>query len=135
LLLPKPFKFREMATMKIRTIFSLLVLLAATSDVASAANPAQIIDAATAPPDAVKIDIAKMKYAPAAVEVEEGAVVTWTNHDAVPHNVFIGDIEVVGDMLRAGQTLAIRFNTAGDYNYICTPHPFMKGRVTVKPKS
>jgi amicyanin len=135
LLLPKPFQFHEMDAMKTRTLFSLLVLLAATSDVASAANPAEIIDAATAPPDAVKIDIAKMKYAPAAVEVEEGAVVTWTNHDAVPHNVFIGDIEVVGDMLRAGQTLAIKFNTAGDYNYICTPHPFMKGKVTVKPKS
>lgn len=120
---------------KLRTLLSLLALLAVTSNIAVAADALEVIAADAAPADAVKVDISKMKYVPATLDIEEGTVVTWTNHDAVPHNVFIGDIEVVGDMLRAGQTLAIKFNTAGDYNYICTPHPFMKGKVTVKPKS
>lgn len=120
---------------KIRTILSLLVLLAATSDVAGAASAVEIVAADAAPANSAKVDIAKMKYVPGAIEIEPGTVVIWTNHDAVPHNVYIGDPEVVGDMLRAGQSLAIKFNAPGDYSYICTPHPYMKGKVTVKPKS
>jgi amicyanin len=77
-----------------------------------------------------------MKYAPANLEIEQGAVVKWTNHDAVPHNVFVQEpFEVVGDMLRAGQSVALKFTTPGEYSYICTPHPFMKGKITVKAKS
>lgn len=120
---------------KIRTILSLLVLLAATSDVAGAAGAVEIVAADAAPANSAKVDIAKMKYVPGAIEIEPGTVVIWTNHDAVPHNVYIGDPEVVGDMLRAGQSMAIKFNAPGDYSYICTPHPYMKGKVTVKPKS
>ncbi len=120
---------------KIRTVLSLLVLLAATLDVAGAADAVEVIAADAAPADAVKVDISKMKYVPGTIEIEPGNVVVWTNHDAVPHNVYIGDPEVVGDMLRAGQSMAIKFNAPGDYSYICTPHPYMKGKVTVKPKS
>jgi amicyanin len=123
-------------TMKIRTVLSLFVFVAAAFDAALAADAIEKVDSGSAPAEAVKVDISKMKYAPAAIEVEEGATVTWTNHDAVPHNVFLSEpLKVVGDMLRAGQSLSLKFNTAGEYGYICTPHPFMKGKVTVKPKS
>lgn len=121
-----------------RTLWSLtlLVLLAAAPDMAVAADALEVVTAETAPENAPHVDIAKMKYSPANLEVEEGTVVVWTNNDALPHNVQIGDPnKIVGDMLRAGQSMAIRFNAAGDYSYICTPHPFMKGKVTVKPKA
>lgn len=121
---------------KLRTLLSLLALLAVTSNIAVAADALEVIAADAAPADAVKVDISKMKYVPATLDIEEGTVVMWTNHDAVPHNVYIGEpVEIVGNMLRAGQSLAIKFNAAGDYSYICTPHPYMKGKVTVKPKS
>jgi len=121
---------------KLRTLLSLLVLLAATPDLAGAADVLEVIAADAAPADAVKVDISKMKYVPATLEIAEGTVVTWTNHDALPHNVQIGNpVAVMGDMLRAGQSLSIRFNAAGEYSYICTPHPYMKGKVTVKSKS
>lgn len=120
---------------KLRTILFLLVSLAASANVATAADPVQVIAPGDAPADAVKIDIAKMKYSPATVEVEEGGVVLWTNNDAMPHNVQINDpFKIVGNMLRAGQQMAIKFNKAGEYPYSCTPHPFMKGGVKVKPK-
>lgn len=121
-----------------RTLWSLtlLVLLAAAPDMAVAADALEVVTAEIAPENAPHVDIAKMKYSPANLEVEEGTVVVWTNNDALPHNVQIGDPnKIVGDMLRAGQSMAIRFNAAGDYSYICTPHPFMKGKVTVKPKA
>ena len=111
----------------IRIFLMLLASLAAPSTTVAASDALEVIAPDSAPADAVKVDIAKMKYAPANLEIEEGATVTWVNHDALPHNVQIGSpTEVVGDMLRSGQTMAITFKKAGDYNYVCTPHPFMK---------
>jgi amicyanin len=122
--------------MNVRTALSLLVLLAATFSPAAAADAVDVIAPESAPADAVKVDIAKMKFVPATIEIEAGSTVTWTNHDAVPHNVYLpAPIEVIGDMLRAGKSLALKFNTPGEYSYICSPHPYMKGKVTVKPKS
>jgi len=122
--------------MNVRTALSLLVLLAATCNPAAAADAVDVIAPESAPADAVKVDIAKMKFVPATIEIEAGSTVTWTNHDAVPHNVYLpSPIEVIGDMLRAGKSLALKFNTPGEYSYICSPHPYMKGKVTVKPKS
>lgn len=122
--------------MKKLGVLTLLGLLAATPHLAVAADALEVVPADTAPADATKVEMVKMKYAPATLEVSEGAVVVWTNHDAMPHNLQLGSpVKIVGDMLRAGQSMAIKFNTAGEYNYVCTPHPFMKGKVTVKPKA
>ncbi|HEX2841578.1 plastocyanin/azurin family copper-binding protein [Hyphomicrobium sp.] len=122
--------------MKLRTILSLSVFLAATANAALAADAIEIVKPDGVPADAISVDIAKMKFAPGNLEIEQGAVIKWTNRDAVPHNVFVQEpFEVVGDMLRAGQSVALKFTTPGEYSYICTPHPFMKGKITVKPKS
>lgn len=113
-----------------------LLVLSAGFDVARAADPLEVVAKDALPAEVVKVDIAKMKYAPAALEIEAGTTVQWTNRDAVPHNVQIGTpAKIMGTMLRTGQTMAIRFNEAGDYSYVCTPHPFMKGGVKVKPKA
>lgn len=121
---------------KLRSIASLFLLLAATSDVVGAADALEAVSGDAIPTEAVEVDIAKMKYVPAALEIEAGTVVAWTNSDAVPHNVQIGTpAKIMGAMLRTGQKMAIRFNEAGAYSYICTPHPFMQGVVKVKPKA
>lgn len=115
---------------------SLFLLMSAFGGAANAAEALEAISADAIPADAVKVDIAKMKYLPATLEIEAGMVVQWTNSDAVPHNVQIGTpAQVMGEMLRTGQTMSIRFNEAGDYAYICTPHPFMTGTISVKPKA
>lgn len=119
---------------KLRNLL-LLVALAAPINIAVAAEAMEVIAADAVPADAIHVDIAKMKYAPAKIEVEEGQTVLWTNKDAMPHNVQIANpFKIAGNMLRAGQTFAIKFNEAGEYAYTCTPHPFMKGSITVKPK-
>lgn len=122
--------------MKLRTSLSLFVLLAATANAALAADAIEVVKPDAVPADAVNVDIKKMKFAPADLEIAEGATVKWTNHDAVPHNVFVQQpLQVKGDMLRAGQSVALKFTTAGEYSYICSPHPYMKGKIIVKPKS
>ena len=121
---------------KVYPVFAVMCVLTATSNMAAAADPLEVVSKDAVPAEAVKVDIAKMKYAPTALEVEAGTTVEWTNRDAVPHNVQIGTpAKIMGAMLRTGQSMAIRFNEAGDYSYICSPHPFMKGGVKVKPNS
>lgn len=121
---------------KVCPILAVMCVFTAMSDMAAAADPLEVVSKDAIPGEAVKVDIAKMKYAPAALEVEAGTTVEWVNSDAVPHNVQIGTpAKIMGAMLRTGQSMAIRFNEAGDYSYICTPHPFMKGGVKVKPKA
>jgi amicyanin len=117
------------------TLFALLVSLATFFSAAANADPVDVVSPSEAPADAIKVDIAKMKFAPSTLDIAAGTVVVWTNHDAVPHNVYLpAPIEVVGQMLRAGQSMALKFNEPGDYSYICSPHPYMKGKVTVKAK-
>lgn len=106
------------------------------STMSAAADAVDVVGAEAVPAEAIKVEIAKMKYAPADLEIEAGSTVIWKNGDALPHNVQLATpVQVVGNMLRAGQSMALRFNEPGDYTYICTPHPFMKGKVTVKPKT
>ncbi|GEP03043.1 amicyanin [Methylobacterium oxalidis] len=121
-----------------RALLSAL-LVALPLHAASAADAIEVLpDASAAPAEAKQVQIAKMKFNPTDITVKAGTVVTWTNSEALPHNVHFKaggpnvskDIE--GPMLRANQTFSVRFNQAGTYDYICTPHPFMKAKVTVE---
>lgn len=84
-----------------------------------------------------EVKIAKMKFQTPDLNVKAGSTVTWTNTEALPHNVHFKagpglEKDVEGVMLRANETFSVKFNTPGTYTYICTPHPFMKGKVTVE---
>ncbi len=78
------------------------------------------------------VDLPKSyRFAPAAIEVEAGATVTWTNHDNFTHNVTLAD---GGDvlMMAPGQSVRHTFTTPGLYPYVCSLHPKdMKGSVLV----
>jgi plastocyanin len=70
------------------------------------------------------------KFVPAAIVVEVGDTVTWTNHDDFTHNVtFPGE---PGLTMRPGETVTRAFPTAGTFAYQCSLHPRdMTGTVTV----
>ena len=84
-----------------------------------AADPVDIVDASAAPAGSVHVEINKMKYATPNIEIAAGTTIVWTNRDPVPHNVQLSSpIKVVGNMLRAGQSMALQFNEPGEYPYI-----------------
>lgn len=90
-----------------------------------------------APAGGTEIKIAKMKFQTTEVRIKSGSTVTWANTEPLPHNVHFKtgaglDKDVEGPMLRANQTYSVKFNAPGTYDYICTPHPFMKGKVVVE---
>jgi plastocyanin len=56
--------------------------------------------------------------------------VTWTNADQSPHNVTFDDGPSSSN-LNFGATFQRVFNDPGTFDYECTIHPGMVGRVTV----
>lgn len=69
-------------------------------------------------------------FQPKDVTIDKGGTVTWTNQDSVVHDVKFSDSE--SPDLKSGKLYSKTFDKAGTFDYICTIHPTMKGRVIVK---
>ena len=77
-------------------------------------------------------------FDPASITVSAGTTVKWENKDSTLHTVTSGSAEA-GDSgkvfdsryLAAGKEFQHKFDTAGTFDYYCTLHPFMKGKVVV----
>jgi nitrite reductase (NO-forming) len=98
----------------------------------------------------VHVSIIGNSYYPKVIQVEPGTKVTWTNEDVFTymagefsgiHNVFSmtsppdlpeDDDGLVSGLLAHGETFSYTFNQEWEYEYHCTPHPYMTGRVIVK---
>jgi plastocyanin len=77
-------------------------------------------------------------YIPPEITVPSGTTVTWTNKDNTIHTVTEGSPGSTGStpafdssLIAPSQTWDNTFDTAGEFNYYCTLHPFMTGKVTV----
>lgn len=82
-----------------------------------------------------KITAQNFAFSPAVVTVKMGTTVTWTNEDSAPHTVADkpnGDM-FKSNTLNQGQSYSFTFNKAGEYDYFCTIHPNMTGKVIVMP--
>ena len=82
------------------------------------------------PVDSGSIVMKDSTFQPAHVVVPARTTVTWTNGDQVPHNVKFED-GPSSDNLALGATFQRVFNDPGTFDYECTIHPGMIGRVTV----
>jgi plastocyanin len=77
-------------------------------------------------------------YNPSPLTVKVGTTVTWTNNDSTLHTVTSGlpSGGPVGTLFDSsymgpGKTFNYTFSTAGTFDYHCTLHPTMVGKVTV----
>jgi amicyanin len=64
--------------------------------------------------------------------VKAGTVVTWTNHDDIPHNVVSTEKKFSSPVLDTDQAFSFRFTEPGSYPYFCRIHPMMTGTVVVE---
>ncbi len=72
-------------------------------------------------------------YTPQVVQIPVGTTLTFQNDGAVIHTATAADGSWdTGDISGGGATAQVTFNTAGTYNFNCTPHPWMVGRVIVQ---
>ena len=72
-------------------------------------------------------------FSPSSVAVPVGAIVTWINHDSVPHLIVSADNHFQkSQMLSPGQSFSHTFTSVGTYRYFCSIHPRMTGKIIVK---
>jgi len=79
----------------------------------------------------VNVAISGFAFKPAELTVTVGTKVTWTNQDSVGHNVKAADGSWSSDTLSNGQSFSKVFDTAGTFDYVCTFHPGMTGKIIV----
>jgi plastocyanin len=104
-------------------------LLAAGAPELTAAGEAVV--AAAASPATVKID--NFAFTPATLTVTAGTTVIWKNEDDSPHRIGDKDGTLKSAALDTDDTFSHTFGAPGEYPYICTIHPYMVGKIIVKP--
>ena len=97
-----------------------LVAIVPRAPSAGAANPA-----------AIQID--NFHYSPAMLVVAPGTTVTWTNADDEAHTVVERERKFRSAALDTDETFSQTFTAPGEYDYICSIHPYMTGKIVVKP--
>jgi len=97
-------------------------------------SPSQNPSDNTIPPEVAEknlnIFIRNFAFVPNMNAVVVGTKVTWTNEDNVVHTV-TGDSWDSGQ-IAPGATFSRTFDIAGTFNYHCTIHPTMIGKVIVQ---
>jgi plastocyanin len=71
-------------------------------------------------------------FIPSEITVVPGTTVTWVNTEAMPHTVVDVNKGFRSKTLVKDAKFSFTFTTAGDYSYLCSIHPNMKGKVIVK---
>jgi plastocyanin len=88
------------------------------------------VGAATAPGSA-SIEIDNHAYSPAILTIAAGTTVTWKNDDDTAHNVRATDKAFASGALDTDDTYRHTFAAPGEYEYYCTLHPYMVGKIVV----
>ncbi|MDB6142008.1 MAG: amicyanin [Pseudomonas sp.] len=79
----------------------------------------------------VKINIKEFMYSPKDLNVAVGTKVTWINDDQVPHTIVETNKVFHSAALDTQDDFSYTFLTPGTYEYFCTLHPQMIGKVIV----
>jgi len=80
---------------------------------------------------AVRID--NFNFTPPTLVVAPGTTVTWTNADDSPHTVREKDGKFKSAALDTDDTFSQTFTALGEYEYFCSIHPRMVGKIVVQP--
>jgi len=78
-----------------------------------------------------EITIDNFSFAPHDTVVPLGAAVTWTNRDDVPHNIVSTTRQFRSPVIDTDGQFTHQFDTRGAFEYFCSLHPKMTGRVVV----
>jgi plastocyanin len=83
----------------------------------------------------VIVAVRDFRFVPAQVTVAPGTTVTWVNCEGEtidPHTSTSDAGAWESGLLQPGETYSRTFEEGGSFPYHCTPHPFMRGTVTVE---
>jgi plastocyanin len=72
-----------------------------------------------------------MRFTPQVVQVKPGDTIVWENRDMCAHNVTAAAAGVGSGELAPGKRWRYVVRAGPSFDYLCTLHPVMKGRVDV----
>ena len=78
-----------------------------------------------------EVEMKDFTFVPAELTVKVGSTVTWTNKDSAGHDVKAADGSWGSESLSKGQSFSKVFDMEGTYEYVCTFHPGMQGKIIV----
>jgi YVTN family beta-propeller protein len=81
-----------------------------------------------------KVSIAGFAFGPQAITIKAGDGVTWSNDDGAAHTVTFKNGSPGAKSLAPGANFTQAFDQPGTYEYFCSFHPYMTGRVVVGPQ-
>lgn len=84
------------------------------------------------PPATLDVAIQDFLFVPPDVSIIAGTTIRWTNYDNAPHTSTSNDGIWDSGLLHQNESYSFTFDTPGVYPYICTPHPWMIGTITVQ---
>lgn len=87
---------------------------------------------AASQPEIHHVHISKFKFDPAEIEVKSGDIIEFDNQDFAPHTATAKDKSFDTKDLKKDATAQITAGKAGIYDYACTYHPGMVGKIIVK---
>jgi amicyanin len=80
---------------------------------------------------AVQID--DFAFSPPNLTVMAGTTVTWRNRDDIPHTVKSSKRLFGSEALDTDDSYSFTFKEPGTYEYFCSLHPHMTGKIIVEP--
>ncbi|HXQ98445.1 MAG TPA: cupredoxin family copper-binding protein [Candidatus Limnocylindrales bacterium] len=84
------------------------------------------------PAQTAQVKIDNFSFAPPTLTIAVGTTVTWTNQDDIPHNVVSTDKSFKSRVMDTDEKFSFTFSKAGSYDYFCSIHPKMTGKVVVQ---
>jgi YVTN family beta-propeller protein len=82
-----------------------------------------------------KVTIDNFEFNPETVKVSLGESVEWKNDDGSPHAIAFNNGSAGSETIFPGKSFSRKFDKAGTYEYYCSIHNYMTGRVEVVAKS
>jgi plastocyanin len=79
-----------------------------------------------------EVNIDNFSFAPMEMTISAGSQVTWINKDDVPHTVVSVDHQFKSKALDTDEKFSFTFSNPGTYEYFCSVHPKMTGKIIVK---
>ncbi len=122
------YSYKPQSVLRALRLTVLFTALASTACLAEGPN-----NAGAGPVATVSMD--HSTFTPSEITVAPGTTVTWVNNEPMPHTVVDLNKGFRSKTLVKDATFSFTFTTAGDFSYLCSIHPNMKGKVIVKPAS
>jgi plastocyanin len=81
------------------------------------------------------VNIDNFTFTPQTLTVPAGTTITWKNKDDIPHTVTSTTKAFKSGALDTDDNFSFTFTTPGVYEYFCSLHPHMTGKIVVEAKT